>query len=172
MKAQPDRDRTVLWKRERLALAFVSALIGAVIFFSWMDEKGKAGLLKTGADEETRVYIDGAVLNPGLYRFSKGKTVADLLDAAGTLKESKLDRLDRSALLVDGERFHIKEVKLVSVVFHYPDGKRRVKELHKGTRFDDLTSLPEMSSYRLSWNEKRRKVLRDGDEVMLEYAER
>ena len=63
-------------------------------------------------ENESFIYvdIDGAVLNPGVYRLSQGSRVIDAVNLAGGFKENALTKnLNKARLLADGEKIYIYE---------------------------------------------------------------
>lgn len=62
-----------------------------------------AATLATPSPFDVVVHVDGAVRNPGLYRFPVGARIADAIETAGgALRISDLGALNLAELLVDG----------------------------------------------------------------------
>ena len=77
----------------------------------------------TGGSAELRVYVSGAVRNPGVYRLDPGDRLEDALAAAGgTTGEADMTRLNLARRVRDEEHYHILKVgETPSPVVGFPD---------------------------------------------------
>ncbi len=67
---------------------------------------------QTMSFNESKVYIDGAVQNPGTYIFKNGQTLQDIINAAGGLKENAdLNSIDFKYNIKNGEKIIIEYIK-------------------------------------------------------------
>jgi len=63
------------------------------------------------ASAAAEVYVDGAVVSPGVYRLKDGARVAQAIDAAGGLApEADVTGLNRASKVVDGQKIHVPTV--------------------------------------------------------------
>lgn len=163
-----DSDKTVLWKREWAALAVFAAFIAAVIVISYIEEEEKASWLVEVDKGVVNVYIEGAVDTPGIHRVAKGSKLVDVLKEAGVKPEAQLAKWDLNREVLEGERYTVKARKMISIVLIYPNGKRKSVQVVKGVKVAELTELLSLGNYKVNWKEKKRKQLREGDEVQLQ----
>ncbi|CRX37846.1 SLBB domain-containing protein [Estrella lausannensis] len=162
-----DVDKTLLWKREWTALSVFAAFIMAVIAISYVEEREKSAWLLETDGAAINVYVEGAVDSPGIHRLATGAKLAEVLQEAGVKPEGRVDGWNLARVVADGERIVVKERKMISIVLIYPGGKRKSKAVPKGMRVADLTRHLALEEYVVVWGEKKRKQLREGDEVVL-----
>lgn len=62
--------------------------------------------------EYIKVYIDGEILNPGIYKLPKGAILNDLIKAAGGVNELADNNLNYAKELVDHSRIHIDKANI------------------------------------------------------------
>lgn len=69
------------------------------------------GTADAGPGEDLRVYVSGAVQNPGVYRLGPDHRVADALSAAGgATTDANLDAVNLAERVKDEEHYHIPRV--------------------------------------------------------------
>ena len=70
-----------------------------------------SGVANSDPEEDLRVYVSGAVQNPGVYRLQPGHRLADALFAAGgATSEANLDAVNLALRVKDEEQYHIPRV--------------------------------------------------------------
>lgn len=65
-------------------------------------------LAKRADASEAYIDIDGAVLNPGVYRLTTEQRISDAIDAAGGLADdADVSSINRASKITDGQKIHI-----------------------------------------------------------------
>jgi len=156
--------KQALLLREWLTLAFFSALIFSIIILSWLNDQHTKNLILATKVEGLRVYIDGEVEHPGVYIFKEGTTLLEAASLAGLKDSSRIDPIPQKPVK-DGDRLKIKAQKMITVQLSYPEGGFEALTMPSGSKIEDLEKKMLPSRYRVNWQNKRRKLLRDGEIV-------
>jgi competence protein ComEA len=92
-------------------------LIGGAVFLYRQVTPGGALEVTLAPSEKITVYVDGEVINPGIYELPQGARVANAIKAAGGFTNNAyLGGLDLEERLSDGEHIHIYHVDVLSKV--------------------------------------------------------
>jgi competence protein ComEA len=92
-------------------------LIGSAVFLYRQVTPGGALEVTLAPSEKITVYVDGEVINPGIYELPKGARVANAIKAAGGFTHNAyLGGLDLEEKLSDGEHIDIYHVDVLSKV--------------------------------------------------------
>ncbi len=95
-----------------IAALIILIVVGAGIF-SYMQTvlPSAAEITITPPSPEIYIYVEGEVVNPGMYLLKDGDRIADAIDAAGGFTgEADQNALNLAALLRDGDQIHILKV--------------------------------------------------------------
>ncbi len=95
---------------------------------------------KEQSKKDIYVDIDGAVINPGVYKLVEGSRVIDAVNLAGGLKDSAITQnLNKARVLVDGEKIYIYKEGETEIVSSDDNGSLININL---ASIDSLMSLP------------------------------
>ena len=101
----------------RKAFLIAIILIGGAVFLYRQITPGGALKVTLAPAEEITVYVDGEVVNPGIYELPNGARVANAIKAAGGFTDNAyLGGVDLEQRLSDGEHIHIYHVDVLSKV--------------------------------------------------------
>ncbi|HEY3248093.1 MAG TPA: ComEA family DNA-binding protein [bacterium] len=91
-----------------LLLGVAALVVGGAVLLGVRRSHPPVRIIDPPAAAEIVVQVDGAVVQPGLYRLPAGARVADALRAAGgPLPNADLESLNAARLIHDGERVQI-----------------------------------------------------------------
>ncbi len=94
-----------------LATAALATLVGGGVL--WLKDASPGGEIQLTLPAATpapemKVYISGAVLSPGVYAFSEGDRLADVVElAGGALADADLDAVSMASRVKDEDHWHI-----------------------------------------------------------------
>ena len=83
-------------------------LISALVIFLVQPVKGDPIKIQTITPSPLMVYIDGAVISPGLYKMPLNARMEDVITSSGGLAaDADLSNLNPAAKVIDGQKIHI-----------------------------------------------------------------
>ena len=109
------RSPTRLLSQLLLVAAIVAAVAGVVVLLLRQSSEGSAEVVlyepTPPVAAEIRVYITGAVRNPGVYVATEGDRLAQLIDAAGgPVEDAALEAVNLAVRVRDEDHWHVPRV--------------------------------------------------------------
>jgi competence protein ComEA len=95
-----------------LVAATVAAVLAAVVLLARQDDNAPVWIIAPTSQQDgpaqVRVYVNGAVVNPGVYTLDSESRITDALDAAGGItNEGILDGLNLALRVKDEAEYHV-----------------------------------------------------------------
>ena len=118
---------TKFFKKKNIIIIVAISIVIICAIYIVIKEANNPRLIINGETlsvNENKIYIDGAVKNPGVYIFKNGQVLEDLINAAGGLDENAdLENIDLSYTVKSGEKIIVEYIKEDIYVEEYEEGE-------------------------------------------------